>query len=104
MATLLNTADQPAGGVPDSNATTAPAKSKRRRTWGRFFFDISLYLCLYIVISAVSIGPFFWHWFGAVYCDGPKWIARFYMPLGIACEFCPPLDWAVNAWIRWWIL
>lgn len=85
--------------------TPAPsARKRRRRTWLGFGRDIFLYMVAYVVISGISIGPFFWVWFGAMYADGPKWIARVYMPLAILCELCPPLSRLVNAWVNWWIL
>lgn len=88
---------------PAAPKPNPPAKRRRRSWWG-FFRDVFLYILIYIVVSAISIGPLFWTWFGAVYCDGPKWIARLYLPLALACEICPPLSWLVNAWINWWIL
>lgn len=81
-----------------------PAPKRRKRSWRGFFRDILLYLLIYVVISGISIGPFFWVWFSAVYVDGPKWFARLYMPLLFLCEIFPPLGKLINAWINWWIL
>lgn len=82
-----------------------PLTEKRpARSWRRFVRDVVLYCLIYVAISAISIGPLFWVWFGAVYVDGPKWFARLYMPLALLCELIPPLSWLVNAWINWWIL
>jgi hypothetical protein len=89
--------------VPPTEAA-APVKKRRRRTWIGFFRDILLYVFLYIVVSGISIGPLFWVWFGAMYADGPKWVARLYMPLAVLCELCPPLGRLINAWVNWWIL
>lgn len=81
------------------------AVSKRkRRTWAGFFRDICFYILAYVVVSGILIGPMFWTWYGAVYVDGPKWVAKFFLPLALLCEICPPLSWLVNAWVNWWIL
>jgi hypothetical protein len=77
---------------------------RRRRTWAGFFRDICVYIMAYVVVSGVLIGPMFWTWYGAVYVDGPKWIAKFFLPLAVLCEIFPPLSWLVNAWVNWWIL
>jgi hypothetical protein len=77
---------------------------KRRRSWIGFVRELSAYLFVYVMITGISIGPLFWVWFGAMYADGPKWIARLYLPLAYFCEICPPLRWLVNEWINWWIL
>lgn len=77
---------------------------RRRRTWRGFFRDVFVYLMIYVVVSSVLIGPMFWTWYGAVYVDGPKWIAKFFLPLALLCELFPPLSWLVNAWVNWWIL
>ncbi len=77
---------------------------KAKRSWFGFFRDILIYFTVYLVVSGVTIGPFFWHWYGAVHADGSKWIARFYQPLAFLCEICPPLARLINAWVNWWIL
>ena len=88
-----------------SESSSAEAAPKRvRRSWSRFFLDVLSYVAIFVVISGISIGPLFWVWFGAVFVDGPKWIARVYQPLIILCDVIPPLGRLVNAWINWWIL
>ena len=84
-------------------SATAPTRSSKR-SWRGFVWDLWLYFVIYVVVSGVTIGPFFWVWFGAIYVDGPKWFARLYLPLAYLCEYCPPLRWVVNAWVNWWIL
>lgn len=85
-----------------ASPTADPART-RKRTWVRFFRDVFLYLFVYVVIAGVSIGPMIWVWFGAVYVDGPKWVARFYQPLLVLCRLIPPLQWLIDAWIDWWV-
>jgi len=97
--TLENT-DPPTPSV----LTSTNQVERTKRTWRGVLRDIFVYLFLYILISGVSIGPFFWSWHGAVYADGSKWIARFYQPLAFLCEVCPPLRWLVNEWVNKWIL
>jgi hypothetical protein len=93
------------GPTPALTASSEPSQPKRRkRTWRTFVRDIGLYFALYILISGILIGPLFWVWFSAVYVDGPKWVARLYVPLVLLCEIFPPLGWLVNAWVNWWIL
>jgi hypothetical protein len=75
-----------------------------KRSWLGFFRDIVIYFMVYLVVSGITIGPFFWYWYGAVHADGSKWIARFYQPLAFLCEIYPPLGRLVNAWVNWWIL
>ena len=95
---------QPPQPTPQQDSPPQPAITKRRRTWLGFFRDVFLYVLVYVAISGITIGPFFWQWFGAVYVDGPKWIARAYVPLLILCHLIPPLGWLINAWVDWWIL
>ena len=78
--------------------------SNAKRSWFGFFRDILIYFTVYLVVSGVTIGPFFWYWYGAVHADGSPWIARFYQPLAFLCEICPPLGRLINAWVNWWIL
>lgn len=85
-------------------ASQPTPKLKRRRTWIGFLRDLLTYVMVYIVVSGLTIGPFFWEWFGAVYADGPKWIARIYRPLVLLCDIFPPLGWLINLWVNWWIL
>ena len=75
-----------------------------KRSWRGFFRDLLIYFLVYLVVSGITIGPFFWSWYGAVHADGSKWIARFYQPLAFLCEICPPLRRLINYWINWWIL
>jgi hypothetical protein len=77
---------------------------KKPRSWWRFLGDLVFYFAVYLMLLGISIGPFFWTWFGAMYADGPKWVARLYLPLLMLCEICPPLRWVVNEWVNWWIL
>ena len=87
--------------VPEKTPTAArPAP----RTWRRFVRDVALYLLIYVVVSGILIGPMFWFWFGAVYADGPKWVAYLFLPLALVCEKFPILGWLVNVWVNWWIL
>ena len=65
---------------------------------------VFIYLAVYFVTAFISIGPCFWIWYGAVYVDGPKWIARFYAPLFWVCEQSEPLGRLLNNYIDWWIL
>lgn len=87
---------------PDSGQVSQAAK--RKRTWVGFFRDVFVYLIGYIVVSGITIGPFFWQWFGSMYADGPRWVAHVYSPLAYLCEICSPLRWVINEWINWWIL
>ena len=80
------------------------SRPKSKRSWLGFFRDILIYVMAYLVVSGITIGPYFWSWYGAVHADGSKWIARFYQPLAFLCEFCPPLGRLINAWVNWWIL
>lgn len=93
--------DSAPSSLPDSSP---PSVLRRKRTWWGLVRDICLYVMIYIVVSGLSIGPFFWSWHGAVYADGPKWIARFYQPLAFLCDICPPLSWVINEWVNRWIL
>jgi hypothetical protein len=79
-------------------------RRKSKRSWLGFFRDILIYFMVYLVVSGISIGPFFWYWYGAVHADGSKWVARFYQPLAFLCDVCPPLSRLINAWVNWWIL
>ena len=89
--------------VPDSSIP-AVQRMKRGRSWIGFIRDLFIYMSVYLVVSGATIGPFVWIWFGAMYADGPKWFAQFYLPLAYLCEICPPLRWAINTWVDWWIL
>jgi hypothetical protein len=84
------------------NSPTATKKS--RRSWLGFLRDVLLYIGIYVFVSGFLIGPFFWSWYGAVYGDGSKWIARFFAPLALMCDYCPPLGYVINRWVDWWIL
>ena len=96
--------NSPSNPVPRSANEKAVVAPRRRRRWKEFVRDICLYVLIYVVVSGFLIGPMFWTWYGAVYVDGPKWVARFFLPLAFLCEICPPLSWLVNAWVNWWIL
>ena len=80
------------------------SKPSSKRTWSGFVRDLFIYFMVYLIVSGVTIGPFFWSWYGAVHADGSKWVASFYQPLAFLCEICPPLSRLINAWINWWIL
>ena len=90
--------------VPISADQPKNTVKNRKRTWRGFVRDLTIYFLTYLFISGLTIGPMFWTWYGAMYADGPKWIARFYFPLAFLCEICPPLARLINAWINWWIL
>jgi hypothetical protein len=90
--------------APSPTGQPSASVRKNRRSWRGFGRDVLLYAAVYIVVSGLSIGPLFWVWFGAVYADGPKWLAKLYLPLAYLCEICSPLRWVVNTWINWWIL
>ncbi len=90
--------------VPDSAISDEPAPRRKKRTWRGFVRDVFLYFLVYLIVSGVSIGPMFWVWYGAMFADGPKWVARFYLPLAFLCEICPPLCRIINDWVNWWIL
>ena len=83
-------------------ASLKPPLKKTRSGW-RFLGDLVFYFAVYLMLLGISIGPFFWTWFGAMYADGPKWVARLYLPLLMLCEICPPLRWVINEWVNWWI-
>ena len=91
------------------NEKTSPAENPP--LWFRFMrylrqlaFRLLVYLVAYLVISILTIGPFFWYWFEAQYINGPTWIAKFYAPLVFLCDRIGPLGWLVNQYVNWWIL
>lgn len=65
----------------------------------RYLIQLSIFLTLYVL----SIGPLFWQWFASYHSMSSPFFAAFYMPLLMACDFCPPLAGAVNWYINLWI-
>jgi hypothetical protein len=90
--------------VPVSMDSDQLAPLRKKRTWRGFVRDLFLYFLTYLIISGILIGPMFWIWYGSMFTDGPKWIARFFLPLAFLCEICPPLCRIINDWVNWWIL
>lgn len=99
--TQTNLVSTPVAATAADPITASPRKG---RTWQGFVRDVCLYLVTYVVVSTALIGPLFWTWFGAVYADGPKWVAYLFLPLAALCEWVPFVRWLVNLWINWWIL
>jgi len=82
-----------------------PLPSMRfKRYWKHFARRVLIYLAAYVIIASLTIGPFFWLWFEAVYAGGPTWIAKFYTPLLWLCDRIGWLSYLVNGYINWWIL
>lgn len=74
------------------------------RTWRRWFRRVCAQTVVLWTLYTLSIGPMFWQWHEAATLSGPKWIAAFYLPLLLVCEYIPPFGRLVNWYINLWIL
>ena len=72
-------------------------------TWGGYLLFLAQRVFLYSVLYVLSIGPFYWQWYGSRFVGGSAIVAAFYQPLVILAEWVPPfrdwIDWYVNLWI-----
>ncbi len=72
-------------------------------TWGGYLRFLAQRVFLYSALYVLSIGPFYWQWYGSRFVGGSPIIAAFYQPLVILAEWIPPfrdwIDWYVNLWI-----
>lgn len=81
-----------------------PVPLTRGQRVRRYLLKSAVQLGICFLLYALSIGPMFWYWFQSFYVGGPKWIAKFYMPLLLLCSVCPPIGTLVNWYINLWIL
>ena len=58
------------------------------------------YCCMMLALLAyvLSTGPMYWEIYEAYHANGSTWVALFYYPVVLACEFEP-----VSAWFDWYI-
>jgi hypothetical protein len=72
-------------------------------SWRAWAFESAQQIFLIAGIYILSIGPMYWHWYGARFAGGSQVLAGFYEPLRIAAELVPPfgawMDWYVQLWI-----
>jgi len=83
----------------ETHAEPSPPQKRRRRYLISYLIQITVFLTLYVL----SIGPLFWKWFASFHSMSSPFYAAFYMPLLMACDYCPPLadfvNWYINLWI-----
>ena len=101
-------ARQPSARHPTATHPLAPQQSAHQLehseyTWSGYFLFLAQRVFLYSVLYALSIGPFYWQWYGSRFVGGASIIAAFYQPLVLLAEWIPPfgdwMDWYVNFWI-----
>lgn len=80
-----------------------PAPAKLRIRAARYLWHSAKQVLFLLALYVLSIGPMYWHWFGAMHVDGSPYVAAFYMPLLYACEVDVVGD-VVNWYIQLWIL
>lgn len=58
---------------------------------------------LLLAVYVLSIGPMYWHWYGARFAGGSILLAAFYEPLIFIAQLFPAfgrwMDWYVSLWI-----
>ncbi|MFN0198288.1 MAG: hypothetical protein ACKVT0_16190 [Planctomycetaceae bacterium] len=64
--------------------------------------QILVRMLLILTIYVLSIAPMFWMWYESMYLSGPRWVARLYYPLALACNIFPIFSKWINAYIVWW--
>ncbi len=74
----------------------------KQTTWTKFRrrFLIAVVVFIWYVLS---IGPMFWHYYEAIYLNGPTWLLLFYAPLRLLCNI-PLFRKLIELYIQWWIL
>lgn len=60
-------------------------------------------MLVFLALYVLSIGPMFWYWYESAYLSGPKFIAKLYYPLLLACKN-DTIRYYINGYIDWWIL
>ncbi|MDX1966373.1 MAG: hypothetical protein SFV23_04295 [Planctomycetaceae bacterium] len=81
--------------------STAEPASRTWKEWWRRSITAGVWLG---IVYTLSIGPMFWTWFEALHFENNPVVLGFYMPLVLACDFCPPFGWLVNWYVNLWIL
>ncbi len=97
---------QPASPQADPLPSSQPSAHRQERgeyTWGGYLRFLAQRVFLYSVLYVLSIGPFYWQWYGSRFVGGSAVVAAFYQPLVILAEWVPPfrdwIDWYVYLWI-----
>lgn len=88
--------------LPDAQATPTEA-TLRRKARRRYMITSIIQVAVFLSLYVLSIGPLFWQWYASFNSMSSPFFAAFYMPLLVACDYCPPLADGVNWYINLWI-
>lgn len=81
--------------------TTRSPRSESRRIRDKLLRSYC-WIAGLLILYVLSTGPLYWEIYEAFHANGSPWLAAFYYPVVLACQFEPVSDW-FNWYVGLWI-
>lgn len=78
-------------------------ESDKLRRAAKWFCSWEGFLVWAFIPYALSLGPFFWSWYGAIFELRSAWWLGAYVPLQVQIWLCPIYGDLLDWYLHWWI-